>query len=458
TDQPTFAFPGEKPRFCSKHKAEGHVNVRHKLCRHPQCKLVPTYGMRGTRVPVACLEHSEGEMVDLKRERMRMAQARKKAPVEATAAAGARTMEALVEPGAEELAVTAVAGRKRARASGGLGGNREIGRKIIDAIFTSSQLVLEAEGAAAANDESEWEEGSAEDKEEEEEGEEGDRGSSMTLHMPPTPLAAPLSASLPPTSALSPGVVPRTCPAPQAVGMVPDVATVGCTAQLEAVAEEERGQPGGERVVLPGCAGGGVTVSSGREGGSGDGGGEGTREDGSTTRAGGERGRRSNSSGAPSSSPSNSRCLIGGSAGEDAATVTGTSVRAAAVGGSANTSSPKTMTRAMGAEVEVEAVPGRGLEGAMISQQQQQQQQVGRQQLQPIPILEKIGIGTSLTWSCVRCGGVVPPNDRYVLVCCGYGVLHQECTAVFVRPAIGVRPSPCPKCSRLVGSCLQVFM
>ncbi|CAM9729156.1 unnamed protein product, partial [Ectocarpus sp. 12 AP-2014] len=87
-----------------------------------------------------------------------------------------------------------------------------------------------------------------------------------------------------------------------------------------------------------------------------------------TTRAGGERGRRSNSSGAPSSSPSNSRCLIGGSAGEDAATVTGTSVRAAAVGGSANTSSPKTMTRAMGAEVEVEAVPGRGLEGAMISQ------------------------------------------------------------------------------------------
>ncbi|CAN0552567.1 unnamed protein product [Ectocarpus sp. 12 AP-2014] len=94
----------------------------------------------------------------------------------------------------------------------------------------------------------------------------------------------------------------------------------------------------------------------------------------------------------------------------------------------------------------------------MISQQQKQQQQVGRQQLQPIPILEEIGIGTSLTWSCVRCGGVVPPNDRYVLVCCGYGVLHQDCTAVFVRPAIGVGPSPCPKCSRLVGSCLQVFM
>ncbi|CAN0552560.1 unnamed protein product, partial [Ectocarpus sp. 12 AP-2014] len=114
--------------------------------------------------------------------------------------------------------------------------------------------------------------------------------------------------------------------------MAPDVAAVGCTAQLEAVAEEERGQPGGERVALPGCAGGGVTVSSGREGGSGDGGGEGTREDGSTTRVAGERGRRSNSSGAPSSSPSNSRCLIGGSVGEDAATVTVTSVRAAAVG------------------------------------------------------------------------------------------------------------------------------
>ncbi|CAN0314141.1 unnamed protein product [Ectocarpus sp. 8 AP-2014] len=469
TIQPTFAFPGEKPRFCSKHKAEGHVNVRHKLCRHPQCKLVPTYGMRGTRVPVACLEHSEGEMVDLKRERMRMAQERKKAPTETAAAAGARTMEALV-PGAEALAGTAVAGRKRARASGGLGGNREIGRKIIDAIFTSSQLQLvsEAEGAAAANDESEWEEGSAEDKEEEEEeeeeeGEEGDRRSSMSFHMPPPPLPAPLSAPPPPTPALFPGVVPRTCPAPQAMGMVPDVAAVGCTAQLEAVAEEERGQPVGERVALFGCAGeasvgagGGVTVTSGREGGSGDGGGEGkSGENGSTTRAGGERGRRrSNSSGAPSSSPSNSRCLIGGSAGEDAATATATSVPAAAVGCTANTPSTKTKTRPVGAEVGVEAVPGRGLERTMISQQQQG----GRQQLQPIPILDEIGIGTSLTWTCARCSGVVPPNDRYVLVCCGYGVLHQECTAVFVRPALGVRPSPCPKCSRLVGSCLQVFM
>eukprot|EP00903_Cladosiphon_okamuranus_P011937 g11211.t1 len=195
--QPTFALPGEKPRFCSKHKSDGHVNVRHKLCRHANCRLVPTYGMKGTRVPVACLEHSDGDMVDLKRARICMSQAKKAtSPAaasssssrgkldasgvgkEAAAAspalaspaiaegvgAGEETAPAAPAPTAPALPVEVevVAGKKRprAKATQGLGGNAGIGRKIAEAIFTSSQRVLDGEGAAvaAAMEESEWEE------------------------------------------------------------------------------------------------------------------------------------------------------------------------------------------------------------------------------------------------------------------------------------------------------------
>ncbi|CAN0321088.1 unnamed protein product, partial [Hapterophycus canaliculatus] len=120
--QPTFAAPGEKPRFCSKHKSEGHVNVRHKLCRHPGCKLVPTYGTRVTRVPVACLEHSGGEMVDLKRERMRMSQAKKALKPVPTAVGRAGTMGTLVVEGA---GARAGAGARTANSTGAAAAGRK---------------------------------------------------------------------------------------------------------------------------------------------------------------------------------------------------------------------------------------------------------------------------------------------------------------------------------------------
>lgn len=346
--KPTFALPGEKPRFCSKHKSEGHVNVRHKLCRHPNCKLVPTYGIKGTRVPVACLEHSDGDMVDLKRARMRMSHAKKATTAAAAsssssrgkvaacgtgkmaaaaaaspavaeragAGAGAETAPAAPAPAApaptapaptapalpaEAMAVTGKK-RPRAKATKGLGGNAGIGRKIAEAIFTSSQRVLEGEeAAAAATEESEWEEGEAdasgegndEDDDDDDDKEEED-------------------------------------------------------GEVEAEEDEGEGRKGtlGQRLpVATGArAGAGVTSEAG----------------------------------------------------------------AAPV-------SPLLLAATF---------PGQPLPG-----------------------------GTSLSWGCAVCSKPIGAGDRHVLVCCGYGLLHKACTTSFVDGE-----APCPKCSRLVGSSLQVFV
>lgn len=295
------------------------MNVRHKLCRHPNCKLVPSYGTEGTRVPVACLEHSDEDMVDLKRARMRMSQAKKTsmptaarssssrgkvaargtekpAPTPAVvervgAGAGAGTAPATVTPAVMPAAVAAVvAGKKRprAKATQSLGGNAGIGRKIAEAIFASSQRVVEGEAVeAAATEESEWEEdeiasGSGEGNDEDDEEDE----------------------------------------------------------EVEEQEEREKEARG------------------------------------------------------------------------------------------------KILSTPAGAEVSSEAT-------AMVSPLLPAATSPHR----PLPE------GTSLSWGCVVCSKPVAPDDRHVLACCGYGLLHKACTAGFVRSA-----APCPRCTRLVNSSIQVFV
>lgn len=291
----------------------GHVNVRHKLCRHPNCKLVPTYGTEGTRVPVACLEHSDGDMVDLKRERMRMSQAIKatlpttasssssRGEADATGtgegAPASTTVAGMVGAGAGTAAAAAAAAtvtgkkRPRAKATQSLGGNAEIGRKIAEAIFTSSQRVLEGE-EAEASEESEWEEddadasGEANDDDDDEE---------------------------------------------------------------DGAAEEEEEEGRGQKKA---------------------------------------RGQNLPAATAPSAEM---------------------------------TSETTTLVSPL--------FPG------VTSLNQ------------PLPE------GTSLSWSCVVCRKPIGADDRHVLVCCGYGLLHKACTATFVHSQ-----APCPTCSRLVSSSIQVFL
>lgn len=300
------------------------MNVRHKLCRQPKCNLVPTYGTEGTRVPVACLEHRDGDMVDLKRARMRMSQAKKAAmpaaasssssggkvaakgrgkaapespAVEGGVVAGAGTAPAAPAAAAVAAAESTVAAetvtgtkRPRAKATQSLGGNAGIGRKIAEAIFTSSQRV-EGEEAAATEEESEWEEDEPE-AEAEASGEGNDDDDDDDDEM-------------------------------------------------EEEEEERHKRARGQNAPTPAIA----EVTS-----------------------------------------------------EAAASV-----------------SPL---------LPAATFPS-----------------------QPLPE------GTSLSWSCGGCSKAVGPDDRYVLVCCGYGVLHKACTATFVHDQ-----TPCPKCSRLVSSSLQLFV
>lgn len=66
--------------------------------------------------------------------------------------------------------------------------------------------------------------------------------------------------------------------------------------------------------------------------------------------------------------------------------------------------------------------------------------------------------GTSLRWSCVQCGRPVASGNRHVLACCGHGVLHKACAAMFTLPYYSGGGYPCPKCRRFVNSSLQVFL
>lgn len=414
------------------------MNVRHKLCRHPQCKLVPTYGMMGTRVPVACLKHSDGDMVDLKRERMRTAKEKKRAMSAAAAAApssarsgsgnGSATarragiVEATVEilggragPGATTTTIPP-AGKKRRRANHSLGGNPGIGRKIVDAIFASSQRVLEGE-EAAATEESEWEEGSGDGQEGHEEGDDSDEEEAVgekgkekedvmsggRAYVPPSLLSAAMYPPpslpvvipplLPPTDppiaktghqrrpfhesplALLPGVVPRGGSTAHALEMVAAVAAAASVAEHPAQDETNAA----------------------------------TEEDG--IGAAGKRPRRELSKERPSISVN-------------------------------NPNAPREARPGPGSG------PGLGLEVAISGQQREGHQQ------RCVGDMGACGaIGTSLSWSCAQCGNAVAPDDRHVLVCCGHGVLHKACTAVYVN-----RACPCPKCFRLVSSSLQIFM
>jgi hypothetical protein len=62
--EPTYNYPSEKTTaYCTTHKLEGMINVKHKKCEHidddgKKCILIPTFGIKGEK-PKYCKTHSE---------------------------------------------------------------------------------------------------------------------------------------------------------------------------------------------------------------------------------------------------------------------------------------------------------------------------------------------------------------------------------------------------------------
>ncbi|CAM9632255.1 unnamed protein product [Pylaiella littoralis] len=62
--QPTFGWEGEKARFCSAHKVDGMLDVKNPRCGEPGCLKRPRYGEEGRRARF-CAAHRFDDMVDL---------------------------------------------------------------------------------------------------------------------------------------------------------------------------------------------------------------------------------------------------------------------------------------------------------------------------------------------------------------------------------------------------------
>ena len=64
---PCFNVQGCKPgRFCSKHKEESMVDVKHAKCQHPTCMKQPYFNVPGSKADKICSGHKEESMANVK--------------------------------------------------------------------------------------------------------------------------------------------------------------------------------------------------------------------------------------------------------------------------------------------------------------------------------------------------------------------------------------------------------
>ena len=66
TTQPNFNHPGEPARYCKRHKKPGMIDVKNSTCEIDDCKTQPAYGIKGDVKPTRCLEHKTSEMIDIR--------------------------------------------------------------------------------------------------------------------------------------------------------------------------------------------------------------------------------------------------------------------------------------------------------------------------------------------------------------------------------------------------------
>jgi hypothetical protein len=55
-----------KALYCSEHKLDGMIDVKHKTCLHNGCNTLPTYNIQGEKKALYCFQHKLEGMVDIK--------------------------------------------------------------------------------------------------------------------------------------------------------------------------------------------------------------------------------------------------------------------------------------------------------------------------------------------------------------------------------------------------------
>jgi hypothetical protein len=58
---PSFNYKGGPPKYCSKHKKEGMINVRRKKCQYKGCNTIPSFNYK-EQSPNYCSKHKKEGM------------------------------------------------------------------------------------------------------------------------------------------------------------------------------------------------------------------------------------------------------------------------------------------------------------------------------------------------------------------------------------------------------------
>jgi len=62
---PSYAFIGDKPKFCKEHKEEGMIGVKWKKCESTDCMKIPCFNFRGAKIGKFCFQHKEKDMINV---------------------------------------------------------------------------------------------------------------------------------------------------------------------------------------------------------------------------------------------------------------------------------------------------------------------------------------------------------------------------------------------------------
>jgi len=66
TKQPTYNFENERiAKFCFIHKEENMIDIKHKTCKHENCKTRPCYNLENETKALYCIIHKQENMVDI---------------------------------------------------------------------------------------------------------------------------------------------------------------------------------------------------------------------------------------------------------------------------------------------------------------------------------------------------------------------------------------------------------
>lgn len=62
---PNYGFNGMKAIYCSTHKKDGMIDIRHKKCKYDSCNTRPTYNYKNEKIPIYCNLHKKIDMINV---------------------------------------------------------------------------------------------------------------------------------------------------------------------------------------------------------------------------------------------------------------------------------------------------------------------------------------------------------------------------------------------------------